>query len=160
VRAQKSSDVVQFPNTGFLLDWNSAIKKFLENLSIGFSRVDWKVSNPIDRFSRNFFIAEIVSDYGQGRIDFWPEAKIFLKGRPVFEIKFWDSISLTQNFSRRFSLGKCLSHTLKNRFPTSSVSTRQLDFSRRHPASSCHSFRSSVEKLFKILIPQVYKNIS
>ena len=65
-----------------------AIKKFLKNLSVRISRVYWKVSILTYRFSRNFFITEIASDYGQGRIDFGPEAKIFLKGRLFFETKF------------------------------------------------------------------------
>ena len=78
----------RFQNTGFLFDAISAIKKFLENLYERISRVDWKVSILSYRFSRNFFIAEIASDYGQGRIDFGPAAKIFLKGRPFFETKF------------------------------------------------------------------------
>ena len=88
MRAQKSSDVVQFPNTGFLFDSISAIKKFLENLYERISRVDWKVSILSYRFSNSFFIAAIGFDYGQGRIDFWPEAKKFLKGRSFFETKF------------------------------------------------------------------------
>ena len=87
MRAQKASDVFTFPNTDFLFDSISAIKKFLKNLSVRISRVDWKVSILTYRFSRNFFITEIASDYGQGRIDFGPEAKIFLKGSPFFETK-------------------------------------------------------------------------
>ena len=58
----------RFQNTGFLFDAISAIKKFLKNLSIRISRVDWKVSSLLYRFSRNFFIAEIASDYGLVRI--------------------------------------------------------------------------------------------
>ena len=84
MRAQKASDVFTFPNTDFLLSSNSAIKKNLGNLSIGISRVDWIVSNPIDRFSRNFFIAELSSDYGRGKISFRSEAKLFLKGEREF----------------------------------------------------------------------------
>ena len=69
MRAQKASDVFTFPNTDFLFDSISAIKKFLKNLSVTISRVDWKVSILTYRFSRNFFIAEFELDYGQGRID-------------------------------------------------------------------------------------------
>ena len=92
MRAQNVSGVDRVQNTGFLFDPISAIKKFLENLYERISRVDWKVSILSYRFSRNLFIAEIASDYGQGRIDFGPEAKIFLKGgrfsRQNFESRF------------------------------------------------------------------------
>ena len=81
MRAQDVSGVDRFQNTGFLFDPISAIKKFLENLYVRISRVDWKVSIPSYRFLRNFFIAEIGFDYGQGRIGFRSEAKVFLKGR-------------------------------------------------------------------------------
>ena len=81
MRPQNASDVDRFQNTGFSNKNQSAIKKFFENLYEGISRVDWKVSIPSYRFLRNFFIAEIGFDYGQGRIGFRSEAKVFLKGR-------------------------------------------------------------------------------
>ena len=68
MRAQNASDVDRFQNTGFSNKNQSAIKKFLGNLSIRISRVDWKVSILSYRFPRNFFIAEIASDYGLVRI--------------------------------------------------------------------------------------------
>ena len=55
---------------------------------IGISRVDWIVSNPIDRFSRNFFIAEIASDYGLVRIDFKTTTEWFLGGGQKSSQKF------------------------------------------------------------------------
>ena len=68
MRAQNVSGVDRVQNTGFLFDPISAIKKFLENLFRTICRVDWKVSSLLYRFSRNFFIAEITSDYGLVRI--------------------------------------------------------------------------------------------
>ena len=68
VRAQNVSGVDRVQNTGFLFDPISAIKKFFENLYVRISRVEWKVSILTYRFLRNFFIAEIASDYGLVRI--------------------------------------------------------------------------------------------
>ena len=87
MRAQNVSGVDRFQNTGFLFDAISAIKKFLKNLSIRISRVDWKVSSLLYRFPRNFFIAEIASDYGLVRIDFNTATKWFLGGRPKIKPK-------------------------------------------------------------------------
>ena len=87
MRAQNVSGVDRFQNTGFLFDAISAIKKFLKNLSIRISRVDWKVSILLYRFSRNFFIAEIASDYGLVRIDFKTTTEWFLGGRPKIKPK-------------------------------------------------------------------------
>ena len=85
VRAQNVSGVDRFQNTGFLFDAISAIKKFLENLYERISRVDWKVSILSYRFPRNFFIAEIASDYGLVRIDFKTTTEWFLEGRDILE---------------------------------------------------------------------------
>ena len=68
MRAKNVSGVDRVQNTGFSNKNQSTIKKFLGNLSIGISRVDWKVSIPIDRFSRNFFIAAWFLNYGLVRI--------------------------------------------------------------------------------------------
>ena len=68
VKASKSDGVVRDESVSQSgLDF-SVNKKFLGNLSIGISRVDWKVSIPIDRFSRNFFIAAWFLNYGLVRI--------------------------------------------------------------------------------------------
>ena len=82
MRAQDVSGVDRFQNTGFLFDPISAIKKFHENLYVRISRVDWKVSILTYRFSQNFFITEIASDYGLVRIDFKTTTEWFLGGRP------------------------------------------------------------------------------
>ena len=87
MRAQNVSGVDRFQNTGFLFDAITTIKKFLKNLSIRISGVDWKVSSLLYRFSRNFFIAEIASDYGLVRIDFNTTTKWFLGGRPQINPK-------------------------------------------------------------------------
>ena len=87
MRAQNVSGVDRFQNTGFLFDPISAIKKFFENLYVRLSRVDWKVSILTYRFSQNFFIAEIASDYGLVRIDFNTTTKWFLGGSPKIKPK-------------------------------------------------------------------------
>jgi len=85
VRAQNVSGVDRFQNTGFSNKNQAAIKTFFENLYEGISRVDWKVSILLYSFSRNFFIAEIASDYGLVRIDFKTTTEWFLEGRDILE---------------------------------------------------------------------------
>ena len=71
----------------FFIGLKLGYKTVLENLYIGISRVDWKVSILTYRFSRNFFIAEIASDYGLVRIDFKTTTEWFLGGRPKIKPK-------------------------------------------------------------------------
>ena len=87
MRAQNVSGVDRVQNTGFSNKNQSAIKKFFENLYEGISRVDWKVSIPIDRFSRNFFIAAWFLNYGLVRIDFNTATEWFLGGRAKMKPK-------------------------------------------------------------------------
>ena len=80
MRAQNVSGVDRFQNTGFSNKNQSAIKKFLENLSIRISRVDWKVSIPSYRFLRNFFIVDWFLNYGLVRIGLRTNYGMVLRG--------------------------------------------------------------------------------
>ena len=92
----------RFQNTGFLFDAISAIKKFLKNLSIRISRVDWKVSIPIDRFSRNFFIAVWFLNYGLVRIGLRTNYGMVLMGEAKNQTKSWMSDFIDPESSDKF----------------------------------------------------------